>query len=302
MASTPVIINAAAGQGCSGESLAQVEAAFAAAGAEARILAARSGSEIVEIARKAAGEGPAVIVAAGGDGTLNAVASALVGTGTALGILPLGTFNHFAKDLRIPLELEAAARVIVANRQVMVDVGEVNGRIFLNNSSIGLYPAIVHERETMRKRLGRSKPHAMFWATMAVLRRHPFLDVRLQLGGEEQQRRSAFIFIGNNAYAMEGFDVGTRGCLDAGCLSVYLAQRRGRWALLALVARALLGRLREAGDFEALTTNRLRIDTRHARMRVATDGEVLIMEMPLEYRARPGALRVIVPAPEPVQP
>lgn len=301
MASTPVIVNAAAGSGYSSDSLPKLQAAFAAAGAEARMLPAGSGSEIAEIARKEARKGPAVIVAAGGDGTLNAVASALVGTGTALGILPLGTFNHFARDLRIPLALEDAVRTIVANHPVKVDVGEVNGRIFLNNSSIGLYPAIVHERETLRKRLGRSKPHAMFWATMAVLQRHPFLDVHLQLDDKEQRRRSAFIFIGNNAYAMEGFDVGTRACLDAGCLSVYLAQRRGRWALLALVARALLGRLREAGDFEALTTRAVRIETRHARLPVATDGEVMVMEMPLEYRARPGALRVIVPAPEPIQ-
>jgi diacylglycerol kinase family enzyme len=298
---TPVIVNAAAGPGHSSDCLQQVQAAFAAAGAEVRILPASNGSEIGELARKAAGEGAAVIVAAGGDGTLNAVASAVVGTGTALGILPLGTFNHFAKDLRIPLELEDAARTIVANHQVMVDVGEVNGRIFLNNSSIGLYPAIVRQRETLRKRLGRSKPQAMLWATMAVLRRHPFLDVRLRLGGKEQQRRSAFIFIGNNAYAMEGFEIGTRACLDNGCLSVYLAQRRGRWALLALAARALLGRLREAGDFEALTTSALRIETRHARLPVSTDGEVTVMELPLDYRARPRALRVIVPAPGSVQ-
>lgn len=301
MASTPVIVNASAGPGYSSDSLPELQAAFAAAGAEARLLPAGSGSEIEEIARKEAHQGSAVIVAAGGDGTLNAVASALVGTDAALGILPLGTFNHFAKDLGIPLPLEDAARTIVANHQVKVDVGEVNGRIFLNNSSIGLYPEIVKERETLRKRLGRSKPHAMFWATMAVLRRHPFLDVHLQLDDKEQRRRTPFIFIGNNAYEMEGFHVGTRARLDAGCLSVYLAQRRGRWALLGLVARALLGRLREAGDFEALTTHALRIETRHRRLPVATDGEVMVMDMPLEYRARPGALRVIAPAPGSIQ-
>ena len=298
MAQTPVIVNVAAGPGHSGDSLSRVQAAFAAAGAEAQVLRVARGTELGDIARKVAAQGLPVVVAAGGDGTVNAVASAVAGTGIALGILPLGSFNHFAKDLRIPMGLEDAVRTIVANHQVQVDVGEVNGRLFLNNSSIGLYPAIVRERETLRKRLGRSKSHAMFWATMAVLRRHPFLDVRLRLGGKEEQRRSAFVFISNNTYAMDGFDVGTRACLDGGCLSVYLAQRRGRWALLALVARALLGRLREAGDFEALTTTTVRIDTRHRRLPVATDGEVMVMEMPLEYRSRPGALRAIVPAPE----
>lgn len=301
MAATPVIVNVSAGPGYSSDSLPELQAAFAAAGAEVRLLAAGSGREIEEIARKEAGHGAAVIVAAGGDGTLNAVASAIVGTSTALGILPLGTFNHFAKDLGIPLPLEDAVRTIVANHRAKVDVGEVNGRIFINNSSIGLYPAIVRERETMRKRLGRSKPHAMFWATMAVLHHHPFLDVHLELDHKEQRRRTAFIFIGNNAYAMEGFDVGTRARLDAGCLSVYLAQRRGRWGLLGLVVRALLGRLREAGDFEALTTRALRIETQHRRLTVANDGEVMVLDMPLAYRARPGALWVIVPAPGSIQ-
>lgn len=301
MAATPVILNATAGPGYSPDSMRKLRDAFAAAGVEVRLLQAHGGDEIMQLTRDALRAGPPVIVAAGGDGTLNTVASVLSGTATALGILPLGTYNHFAKDLGIPLELDDAVRAIVANHQVKVDVGEVNGRIFLNNSSIGLYPAMVRERETLRKRLGHSKPRAMFWAIMTVLQRHPFLDVHLEVEDAEAQRRTPFIFIGNNAYAMEGFEVGTRACLDAGCLSVYLAQRRGRWALLALVARALLGRLRAAGDFEALTTPAVRISTRQARLPVATDGEVTVMQMPLEYRARPGALRVVVPAPATTQ-
>lgn len=301
MAATPVILNATAGPGYSSESLARLTEAFSAAGAEARLLQARSGDDIAKLARTELRANPPVIVAAGGDGTLNTVAAVLAGTPTALGILPLGTYNHFAKDLAIPLELEEAVRVIVANHQATVDVGEVNGRIFLNNSSIGLYPAMVRERDSLRKRLGHSKPRAMFWAMLTVLQRYPFLDVHLEVEGAEAERHTPFIFIGNNAYAMEGFEVGTRECLDAGCLSVYLAQRRGRWALLALVARALFGRLRAAGDFEALTTSAVRIATRQPRLPVATDGEVTVMDMPLEYRARPGALRVVVPAPASVQ-
>jgi len=298
-APTPVIVNTTAGPGHTDERLEQLQAAFAGAGVEVRMVPVRKATDLADIVRKEARAKPAVLIAAGGDGTVNSVASAVAGSDTALGIVPMGTFNHFAKDMQVPLELEEAARTIAANHQVKVDVAEVNGRVFINNSSIGLYPAIVQQRETQQRRLGRSKRHAMFWATLTVLQRHPFLDLHLKLDGVEQHRRSAFVFIGNNAYAMEGFAVGKRECLDAGCLSVYLAQRRGRFALFALALRALFGRLSQATDFEALTTHSLRIETRHKRLAVATDGEVHVLDMPLEYRARPGALRVIVPEPQP---
>ena len=296
-AAIPVIVNTTSGPGHDDERLEEIEKALAGAGIDARMVPCPKGTDLVDLARKEAHAKPKILVAAGGDGTVNAVASVVAGSGTALGILPLGTFNHFAKDMRIPLALEEAAQAIAANHQVRVDVGEVNGRFFLNNSSIGLYPAIVRQRETQQRRLGRSKRSAMFWAMMTVLRRHPFLDVHLKLDRRDQHRRSAFVFIGNNAYAMEGFNIGKRERLDAGCLSVYLSQRRGRFALIALALRALVGRLKQAKDFEALTTHALRIETRHKRLAVATDGEVGVMDMPLEYRARPGALRVVVPAP-----
>lgn len=294
----PVIVNTISGPDHRDDRPEQIEQAFAAAGIEARIVPWRKGTDLVDLARKEARAKPRALVAAGGDGTVNAVASVVAGSGTALGVLPLGTFNHFARDMRIPLALEEAAQTIAANRQVRVDVGEVNGRIFLNNSSIGLYPEIVRRRETQQRRLGRGKRAAMFWAMLTVLRRHPFLDVHLKLDGRDQHRRSAFVFIGNNAYEMEGFHIGERERLDAGCLSVYLAQRHGRFALIALALRALVGRLRQAKDFEALLTRSLRIETRHQRMSVATDGEVSVLDLPLQYRARPGALRVIVPAPQ----
>jgi diacylglycerol kinase family enzyme len=293
-----VIVNTTSGAGHPDERLEGIREAFSAAGIQARIVACRKGGELGDLARREALAKPRVLVAAGGDGTVNAVASAVAGTGTALGVLPLGTFNHFARDMRIPLALEEAAQAIAANHQVRVDMGEVNGRLFLNNSSIGLYPEIVRKRDEQRRRLGRSKRAAMFWAMVTVLRRHPFLDLRLKLDKGEERRRSAFVFIGNNAYAMEGFDIGSRERLDGGHLSVYLAQRRGRFALFALALRALFGRLSQARDFEALHTRSLRIETRHQRMSVATDGEVNVMQMPLDYRARPAALRVIVPAPQ----
>ena len=295
----PVIVNATAGKGYTAAEIEALGAAFEAAGAAAEIRPARVGSDLVKLAERAVKAGHPVIVGGGGDGTMNAIASAVAGSESAMGVLPLGTLNHFAKDLKIPLDLAEAARVVVANHQMQVDVAEVNERIFINNSSLGLYPELVRMRENQRRRLGRGKWHALFWATLTVLQRHPMLDVRLVLDDVVADRRTPLVFIGNNEYQIEGFHVGSRERLDAGKLSIYLTRRHGRRGLLGLALRAMVGTLHQAHDFEALTAQGVTIATRHKALPVATDGEVTVMKTPLEYRIRPKALRVIVPAPGP---
>lgn len=294
-----VIINASAGAEMGEETGELVSKALAACGLEARVALARDGAELVEIARRAlAGDGRAVI-AGGGDGTINAVASLLVGTRRPLGILPLGTLNHFAKDLKIPLGLEDAARNVCEGRELEVDVGEVNGQIFINNSGLGLYPRIVRRREKLQERLRSGKWPAFFWAAFSVLRRYPFLSVRLSVDDREIVRETPFVFIGNNEYEMESLDIGARRRLDAGHLSLYVTHRKGRLGLVWLTLRALFGRLREAEDFDALRAKEIWVETRRPKkLPVATDGEVTLMTTPLHYRVRPGALRVIVPRTE----
>ncbi len=293
--SIAVIINASAGADDK-EGLAEnLKEMFRAGGLDARVSLARSGEEIIEAAQRAVRESARIIVAGGGDGTINGVASMLVGTEIALGVLPLGTLNHFAKDLRIPLDVEEAVRSIIAGHVVEVDVGQVNDRIFLNNSSLGLYPRIVKHREEQQEYLGRGKWPAFIWAALTVLRRYPFLSVQLSADGEEFARRTPFVFIGNNEYQMESFNIGARACPNAGHLSLYVAHRTGRLGLLRLAVRALFGRLRQAKDFDALCAKEIRIETRHRRLRVATDGEITVMNTPLRYQVRAGSLRVIVP-------
>ena len=255
-----------------------------------------SRAELIETAQRAVRDGIKTIVAGGGDGTLSAVASALAGTDTAFGVLPLGTLNHFAKDLRIPLDLDVAIRTIVEGHTIWVDTGEINGRLFLNNSSLGLYPDTVRERERQQKRLGRGKWLAFFWATVMALRRYPFLNLTISLAETEYKRRTPFIFIGNNDYSMEGFKIGERQRLDAAQLSLYVVQRKGRLGLLVLALRALFGRLGQAKDFDVLSAKKILISSRHKQIRVATDGEVSLMRLPLHFRICPAALKVIVPA------
>ena len=236
----------------------------------------RSGSEVRRLAQRAVQERYQTVVAGGGDGTINAVASALVGTEVALGVLPLGTLNHFAKDLRIPLDLESAVHTISEGCTVPVDVGEVNGQVFLNNSSLGLYPRIVRHRSKQQERLGRGKWPAFLWAALTMVRRYPFLHVRLCLDGGELVRQTPFVFIGNNAYQLDLFHIGARICLDAGALSLYVAHRTGRLGLLALALRAFLGRLHRTKDFDTLCVKEVSIETRSTRLLVATDGEVSV--------------------------
>ncbi len=296
-ARVPVILNRSSGSAADRDTDDRVREAFRTAGIEADIQLAASGKDVIALARRAASVASNVVVAGGGDGTVSTVASILVGGEKALGILPLGTLNHFAKDLAIPIDLEEAARTVVEGRVVCVDVGEVNGRIFVNNSSLGLYPRIVRHREELRQRLGRGKWPAFAWATLHALHRHSSsLDLTLSIDGSEIRRSTPFVFVGNNAYEMEGFKIGKRDLLDRGELSVYLAPDARPLDLVFLAIRAFLGRLRATGDFEALRTTELRIDTRTGRARVATDGEISMLDTPLLYGVRPKDLRVVVPS------
>ena len=289
-----VIISAGAGPNDNNELSERLAAIFKENQIDVDMSVAESGAEVTELARDAARGAYKVIVAGGGDGTVNSVAAAVVDSDKILGVLPLGTLNHFARDLKIPFDVEAAAQTIVAGHTTEVDIAEVNNRIFLNNSSLGLYPVIVREREK-RQRLGLGKWPAFIWATIQALRRYPFLDVRLCVNDEFLDRTTPFVFVGNNEYAMDLFNIGVRERLNRGVLSIYITHRTSRLKLIGLALRALFGNLRDDKDFVALCSNEVTIETGHKRLRVAFDGEIEVMKPPLLYRVRSRALRVIVP-------
>ncbi len=291
----PVIINAGAGNPHVEDRSRSLSELFLAGGIHADVRLARTGSDIDALVRAAVNEHPPMLIAAGGDGTISTAAAALAGTDIPLGVLPFGTLNHFAKDLGVPLELEASVRNIIENNVTAVDVAEVNGRVFINNSSLGLYPDMVRDRERQQSRLGRGKWHSFLWASLSVLRRFPFLVVRIEVESTKEDFVTPVVFIGNNEYQMQGFDIGARESLQGGVLSIYIVKKQRRAALVRLSLAALLGRLEQARDFEALTATELVIETHRTRVLVSADGEVQPMTSPLHYRIRPRALRVIVP-------
>ena len=292
-----MILNRAAGTPAekSEESDAKIAELFAAEGAQIRIVHPDDQTNLAALAKAAADNSEPIVVAGGGDGTISAVAAALADTGKTLGVLPLGTLNHFAKDLGIPLELPGAVKTIVQGSTAVIDLGEVNGRIFINNSSLGLYPSMVANREAQQEQLTRGKWPAVFWAVLRAFRRFPFLHLYLTFEGKQITRTTAFLFVGNNEYEMAGFKLGARSCLNAGKLGLYLTHRTGRFGLFRLAFRALIGRLKQADDFESFCVEEATIETRRPSLLVATDGEVTRLELPLRYQIRSGALRVLVP-------
>ncbi len=255
---------------------------------------AENGSDIPEIVRRAISERSTVVVAAGGDGTVNAVASVVLGSHAALGVLPLGTLNHFAKDLGIPMDLEEAVETVINGSTIHVDVGKVNESIFLNNSSLGLYPAIVRHREDIQKK-GHGKWWAFAVATVQVLRRYQRLYVRWKIEGKpEVSEETPFVFIGNNQYEVCGLRIGKRDCVDAGKLWVYRAPQASRSSLLRLAIDAFRGKF-DTRELATFATDTLSIRTQKNHVHVATDGEVQTMRGTLNYSILPKGLSVIVP-------
>jgi diacylglycerol kinase family enzyme len=294
MPSVTVLLNPAAG-GQESERAREIAKLFAAAGCQAEVQVLQAGHDPADAARAASAAG-SIVVAAGGDGTVSRVAAGVVEADGTLGVLPLGTLNHFAKDLHIPLKLDEAVQAVAAGRVGRVDVGQVNHRCFVNNSSIGLYPSIIHARDQLRRQ-GHWKWTAMAIATARILRRYRGVRVRIDEGGRERVWRTPFVFVGNNEYTVDGVNLGGRASLDRGRLFVYLAPRVHTRELPLLLLKALAGRAGRSGDFEIVSSAELRIDTgrRHRRVRVALDGEVMKMATPLHYRTRPGALKVMLP-------
>ena len=239
-----------------------------------------------------------VVAAAGGDGTVSTVAAAVARAGNTLAIIPTGTLNHFARDAGIPTAIDQAIALIEDGRTRLFDLGVVNGHIFLNNVSLGSYPRMVHERDGLEQN-GRSRP----WATtMAVARtwwRLRKLTAELSMDGRSLIRRSPFIVVGNGSYVLSGLSLGSRDEISDGRLSLYVAPSTGRIGALSLPFRALVGRLERYERFETFRANRITATFSHHRIETGIDGEVRVLESPLSFQVRRGALRVLVPSIEP---
>jgi len=296
MARVPVLLNRAGGSLAANPALAdRARDALTAAGLDVEV-ELLSGGECAVRCRAIAERGDPLVIVGGGDGTISAAASALAGTETLLGILPLGTLNHFARDLGLPTELGEAARLIAAGKERRVDIGEMNDRVFINNSAIGLYPLMVVDRDLQRKRLGRSKRLAMIVASLRTLIRFNHHRLTLTVNEERTGRvDTPLLFVGNNDYRIDIGAPGQRERLDGGELYVLVMRKKSRTGLLAASIRALLGRSHPDDMVQLEGVERLRVSSHRPQLAVSLDGEVVRGAPPLEYKVRKKALRVVAP-------
>jgi diacylglycerol kinase family enzyme len=251
--------------------------------------------EITDEARRAAEECD-VVAALGGDGTVNGVAAALAGTSTPMLALPGGTLNHFAKDLGMPLDPAEGALLVRDGERRNVDVAEVNGRVFVNNSSIGAYPLAVTLRERLLDAGAVGKWSAMVRASLRTFRRFPTLHVQIAGDDGDIRLETPFVFVGNNPYGGEGVGALARARLDCGRLGVLTAEATTRREAFRVAVLAALGRLDGTSAVWRGEPAELTVETGASSILVSLDGEVVRLETPLRYRSRPGALIVIAPA------
>ncbi|MEN5398673.1 diacylglycerol kinase family protein [Achromobacter xylosoxidans] len=272
------------------------------AGRRFRLMPVDDPSRLVATAREAvalAREAGGIVVAAGGDGTLNAVAGQVLGQGVPFGILPQGTFNYFGRRYGISQDTEAALRGLLGGELRPVQVGLLNGRLFLVNASLGLYPQLLEDREAYKQRFGRSRLVAL-WSGLVTLMRAPRqLSLRLDYEGRVRDLRSPTLVVGNNRLQLEHIGIDPAE-LDRGHLVAMAARPVGTLALYGLLLRGLFSRLGEAEHVVSFAFDRLMVSIRgRRRVKVAMDGEISWMDTPLEFKVSDTPLPLVVPVAAP---
>ena len=299
-----IILNAGSGHSETELRRSTIEDVLAAAGRTCHLELIDDPAELQAIARSMAARAIAaggILVAAGGDGTINTVAHEAVLAGCTFGVLPQGTFNYFGRTHGIPEDLTEAVYSLLRAHVRAVQVGVINNKVFLVNASVGLYPKLLEEREIDKAHYGRSRLVAFFSALKIMLRPARHLRITLEQDGQERRLRTTTLFVGNNRLQLEqvGMD-GLTEAVEEGQLVAIAPRPMGKLGLLGLLVRGALGRLGEA-DVEAFAFKRLTVSTPavygRKRMKVATDGEVAKMAMPLEFRVLEGRLYLRVQGP-----
>lgn len=294
-----VVVNCGAGS-VDGDAIdgqrSEITGALAAVGVDSEI-AFVSGKGLERALTEAARAVPDAVVVAGGDGTLGTAAAALADGDVPLGVLPLGTFNHFAKDLGIPVDLASAAALIADGEVLRVDIGDVNGRTFVNNSSLGVYPVMVAMRDDLREERGWGKVRAVPVAAWRVLRRFPARRLAITADGYQATLRTPFVFIGNNRYEVGAGALADRSTIVDGELCLYVARASSRARLVWMALKAVVRGGSSVADLDQHDTTAITVEAGRHRLRVAVDGEVTTLRAPLLYKVRPAALPVLVPPP-----
>jgi len=250
----------------------------------------------VEIAiRRALDRGVDGVVAGGGDGTISHATNLLADTGKAMGVLPLGTLNLFARDLDMPLQLSDAVHALATADRMEIDVAEVNGRVFAIHASLGVYPWVLRRRDEQQSRFGWTKWPAFGRAALKALSNHPVLKAQLDIDGEQRDVETPLLMVACNPVADHAGPLLRRDALASGKLVLYIGRNNGTKGLLKIGVDALRGTWNQSNALDNVECERLTVHSRRRRLVVALDGEVDALETPLRFHVRPRALTVLKP-------
>lgn len=282
---------------------AVIEAAMTAAGRRCEFLVVPP-AQLVQTVRETAARAHSLqtaLVGVGGDGTINTVAQAAHAARCAMGFVPQGTFNYFGREHRIPLDAAEAVAVLLRSRPQPVQVGFVNGQLFLVNASVGMYPELFEDREAWKRRFGRNRLVAILSSIFTLLTRHRQLRLHIEVDGIVRNVSTPTLFVGNNRLQLERVGLPQAGALDQGQLAAVLARDTTTLSMLWLLLRGAMGTLGDVETVEGFgfrhmtVTRRGRFSRRH-RIKLAFDGEVTHIEQPLEFRVAGQPLYLIRPA------
>ncbi|MFL6246681.1 MAG: diacylglycerol/lipid kinase family protein [Thermoanaerobaculia bacterium] len=257
-----------------------------------RVVEVGADVDVRTIVREALEAGLRTFVVAGGDGSIHHVAQALVGTEGVLGIVPVGTVNHLARDLDVPVgDWPAAFEIAVRGSVRQIDVGRINSQYFLNSVMLGLYPTISAFRERFRSLHSRWRAYAK--AIRMAMHHFPHVTLVVEYEGHVETLRTQMFVIAVNAYDLTQTGiVSPKTTLNDGRLAVYSLSFMSRAQFVGVVAQYLRGRVGEVPGFRSLRTTNLRLDTGKRRLRVSIDGELVDLETPLQIAAVPASLLV----------
>lgn len=252
----------------------------------------QEGHDLSETVDRAIADGFTTIVAAGGDGTVMGVANAMVNTDAHMAVLPLGTFNYFARGLQLPQEPEPAARAILNGHPHRISVGTVNGKVFLNNASLGIYPAILKQRESVYKKYGRRRIAAHWSVLKTFMKYRKPLTIRL----DDRAMTTPLIFVARSAYQLERFGLPGSEQISDDDLVMFVSHADGRGALLRTTWHLVTRSVKEGRDVDILHAEDFTVETAKPSLLVAYDGEKSRMETPIRFQILKDALSIIVPS------
>ncbi|WP_031360942.1 diacylglycerol/lipid kinase family protein [Caballeronia sordidicola] len=296
-----IVMNAGSGRKQSDEIRVALEETLGAAGRQFDVRLVERPSQFADITRQAVHDAKAqngVVVGAGGDGTLCAVAQAVLGSGCAFAVLPRGTFNYFSRDHGIPADPAKSIALLLNARAFPVQVGFVNERMFLVNASLGLYPKLLEDRERYKRQFGRSRLIALWSAAVTLLRAHRHLHLHIEHDGTMHEVRTSTLFVGNNRLQLEQIGMAQAPQLERGLLAAIAPRAIGRLAQFGLTLRGAARRMSDADNGISFAFKRITVthpSKRHRHVKVATDGEINWITMPLEFRVASEPLFLLKP-------